>query len=60
METIGVEGLACWLPQLESQWNDPDGREAILDSARAIESEPTLRGLSAHLIAVARRPELTG
>ena len=60
METIGVEGLACWLPQLESQWNDPDGREAILDSARAIESEPTLRGRSAHLIAVARRPELTG
>jgi ubiquinone/menaquinone biosynthesis C-methylase UbiE len=55
VELIGVEGLAAWLPQLDEQWEDPEGREAILFSARAIESEPSLRGLSAHLLAVATR-----
>ncbi|GAG36667.1 unnamed protein product, partial [marine sediment metagenome] len=60
VELIGVEGLAAWLPQLEEQWEDPESREAILFSARAIESEPSLRGLSAHLLAVATRGHAHG
>ena len=56
VEVLGVEGLAALLPQLETQWDDPRGREMILDAARAIESEPTLLGLSPHLLMVARRP----
>jgi SAM-dependent methyltransferase len=55
VELVGVEGLAGWLPQLADQWSNPEGREAILHSARAVESEPSLLGLSAHLIAVTRR-----
>jgi SAM-dependent methyltransferase len=55
-EVLGVEGLAAWLPQLEGQWDDEHGRAAILDAARAIESEPTLLGLSAHLLVIANRP----
>jgi SAM-dependent methyltransferase len=51
---LGVEGLAGWLPQLGERWATPEGREAILFAARQIESEPSLIGLSAHLIAVAR------
>jgi SAM-dependent methyltransferase len=52
---LGVEGLAGWLPQLDERWATPEGREAILFSAARTESEPSLSGLSAHLIAVARR-----
>jgi SAM-dependent methyltransferase len=54
VELVGVEGLAGWLPQLADQWSNPEGREAILQSARSVESEPSLLGLSAHLIAVTR------
>ncbi|HTP26758.1 MAG TPA: methyltransferase domain-containing protein [Anaeromyxobacteraceae bacterium] len=51
---VGVEGLAGWLPDLARRWESPEGREAILFAARAVEAEPTLLGLSAHLIAVTR------
>lgn len=57
VEVVGVEGLAGWLPQLAARWNDAAHREVILDSARAVESEPALLGLSGHLIAVSRTPE---
>ena len=49
----GVEGPG-WL--LADRWDDPGGRENVLFVARAVEEEPTLLGLSAHLLAVARRP----
>ncbi|WP_211225455.1 class I SAM-dependent methyltransferase [Amycolatopsis nigrescens] len=55
LEVVGVEGIACWLPQLADRWETPDGRAAILDAVRAVESEPSVLGASAHLIAVARR-----
>ena len=55
IELVGLEGLAGWMPELEDDWKDPESREAILFSARAIESEPTLRGLSPHLMAVTTR-----
>jgi len=54
-ELVGLEGLAGWLPQLAPHWDDPEGRDRILFSARAIESEPALIGLSAHLLAVATK-----
>jgi SAM-dependent methyltransferase len=56
-EVVGVEGLAQWLRDgLADRWESPDDREIILASVRAVEAEPTLAGLSAHLIAVARAP----
>jgi SAM-dependent methyltransferase len=56
VETVGVEGLAGWLPHLEPHWADDDDRDAILLASQLIEAEPSLLGLSAHLVAVARRP----
>ena len=56
IELVGVEGLAGWLPHLADRWDDEEARELILHSARVIESEPSLLGLSAHLLAVASRP----
>jgi ubiquinone/menaquinone biosynthesis C-methylase UbiE len=57
LAVLGVEGLAGWLPQLSDRWTSPEGREAILFAARRVESEASLIGLSAHLIAVTRRSQ---
>jgi SAM-dependent methyltransferase len=54
LELVGVEGLAGSLPQLDRRWQSARDRELILWSARVVEAEPSLLGLSAHLLAVAR------
>jgi ubiquinone/menaquinone biosynthesis C-methylase UbiE len=54
IDLVGVEGLAGWLQNLADSWDTDTGREAILYAARAVESESTLLGLSAHLLAVGR------
>ena len=56
VELVGVEGLACWLPHLEEAFENPRERSCILAAARLIEREPSLLGLSAHLLLVARGP----
>ena len=56
LEVVGVEGLAGWLSQLEGRLDTEADRDTLLFSCRAVESEPTLLGLSAHLILVARTP----
>jgi SAM-dependent methyltransferase len=56
VEVVGVEGVAGWFGELFDRWDDPEVREAILFSARAVESEPAVVGASAHLLMVARRP----
>jgi SAM-dependent methyltransferase len=56
VEIVGVEGLAGWLADLEGPFDSEQHRDTILFSARAVESEPALLGLSAHLILVARAP----
>jgi len=56
VELVGVEGLAGWLPHLEQRWASDSDRDVILSASRLVESEPTLLGLSAHLLAIARRP----
>jgi ubiquinone/menaquinone biosynthesis C-methylase UbiE/ribosomal protein S18 acetylase RimI-like enzyme len=54
--TLGVEGPACWLLDIEARWAHPARREQMLTAARWLEAEPSLLGASAHLLAVARRP----
>jgi SAM-dependent methyltransferase len=56
IEIGGIEGLAGWLPDLEEKFDTDEYRDAIMFSARAVESEPALLGLSAHLLLVARSP----
>ncbi len=50
---LGIEGPGWLRPEL---WNDAALRPHIVNAARAVESEPTLLGLSAHLFVVGRRP----
>jgi ubiquinone/menaquinone biosynthesis C-methylase UbiE len=49
----GVEGPG-WL--MQEHWSDPDRREQMLLAARAVESEPSMSGLSAHMLAVGTKP----
>jgi SAM-dependent methyltransferase len=49
---FGVEGPAWLAPEM---WADPELRETALWAARAVETEPTLLGLSSHLLAIGRR-----
>ena len=51
----GVEG-PCWLlPDLDSWWDKEEYRLRLLRIARTLETEPSLLGVSAHLIAVAEK-----
>lgn len=49
------EGLAGLRRPLAEKRDDPEDLEIVLESARAVESEPTLRGLSPHMLVVAER-----
>jgi SAM-dependent methyltransferase len=55
LEVVGVEGMGSWLRQLAADWDEPARRTVIVEAARAIEAEPSLAGLSPHLVAVAHR-----
>jgi SAM-dependent methyltransferase len=52
--TFGVEGPG-WL--LWERWDDEVYREGMLLAARQLEQEPTVIGVSAHLLTVARKME---
>jgi ubiquinone/menaquinone biosynthesis C-methylase UbiE len=51
----GVEG-PCWLaPDFDAWWGNAECRERFLHIARVLETEPSLLGVSAHLMAVAAK-----
>lgn len=51
----GIEGPAGILSDIDERWDDPIRRETILRVARALESEWSIIGCSAHLLAVGRK-----
>lgn len=53
--TLGIEGPAWLLPDLDVRWEDPDRRERLMKVLARIEREPSVIGASAHLLAVGRR-----
>jgi ubiquinone/menaquinone biosynthesis C-methylase UbiE len=53
--TLGIEGAAWLLPELDARLADQRRRAALLDALASLEGEPALLGASAHLLAVARR-----
>ena len=56
---FGIQGPAWLLQNLEEQWTDPNCRERLLNIARSLESEPSVIGVSAHIMAIARKTEDT-
>jgi ubiquinone/menaquinone biosynthesis C-methylase UbiE len=51
----GLEGPGWMLQDFDQRWSDSRTRADVMRVARALESEPSLLGLSAHLLAVVRR-----
>jgi ubiquinone/menaquinone biosynthesis C-methylase UbiE len=56
IEVLGVEGIGEWLADFDERWQDPALRDELLDVARRLEAEPSLVGMSAHLLGVGRKP----
>jgi ubiquinone/menaquinone biosynthesis C-methylase UbiE len=53
--TLAVEGPGWLLPDLEARLADDHRRMVLLDTLAVLEAEPTVLGVSAHLLSVARR-----
>jgi SAM-dependent methyltransferase len=51
---LAVEGPLWLLGDLEQRWADEAERDRLLAAIRAVESEPSMLGTSAHLLATAR------
>ena len=51
----GVQGPSWLLPDFDAWWNNEELRARLLWIARTLETEKSLLGVSAHLIAVARK-----
>jgi SAM-dependent methyltransferase len=56
LSVLGIEGPGWLAGRFDALWGDPGGRDRLLRLARRLEAEPALAGLSAHLLAAARRP----
>jgi ubiquinone/menaquinone biosynthesis C-methylase UbiE len=52
---LGVEGPGWVLPDFEARWADPAMRRELIEVARALESEPSIVGASAHLLGLGRK-----
>ena len=52
----GLEGPGWLLPDIDARVADPRRLAELLQVARGLEREPSLIGVSAHLLAVARKP----
>jgi ubiquinone/menaquinone biosynthesis C-methylase UbiE len=55
VQVLGVEGPAWLMPDFDNRWGDATLRDDILAVARAVESEPSIVGASAHLLGIGTR-----
>lgn len=54
-KTLAVEGPGWLLQNFAEHWEDAGRRERLLQAVRSLEEEPSVLGVSAHLLAVARK-----
>jgi ubiquinone/menaquinone biosynthesis C-methylase UbiE len=55
VSVVGIEGPGWLFADFDARWRDARRREDLLRSARALEAEPSIRAVSAHLLAIGRR-----
>jgi ubiquinone/menaquinone biosynthesis C-methylase UbiE len=53
---FAIEGPGWLLQNFDEHWQDANRRDRLLEALRWIETEPSMLGASAHLLAVARKP----
>jgi hypothetical protein len=56
LRPIGVEGFGSMLGDLEQILENEPQREALLSQLREVESEPSMLGVSNHLLVLAAKP----
>lgn len=55
-DLLAVEGPGWLLPDFDARWQDGRRQQQLLDAIALVEREPSMLGVSAHLLVVARRP----
>ena len=55
VELVGVEGPGWLAANFDERWADPARRNRLLDLVRRVGNEPTLIGVSPHLLAVGQK-----
>jgi ubiquinone/menaquinone biosynthesis C-methylase UbiE len=55
-EAVSLYGIEGPGHLMQEHWSDPDRREQMLFAARAVESEPSMSGLSSHMLAIGTKP----
>jgi hypothetical protein len=55
-DLLAVEGPSWLMPDFDARWQDERRRQQLLDAIARVEREPSMLGVSAHLLAVAHRP----
>ena len=53
--TLAIEGIGYMLQNFMEHWENPSRKKQLLDVLRKLEEEPSLIGVSAHVMAVARK-----
>jgi ubiquinone/menaquinone biosynthesis C-methylase UbiE len=56
VRVLGIEGPAWMLQDFDARWEDAALRKDLLDVARALQSESSIVGVSAHLLGIGRKP----
>jgi ubiquinone/menaquinone biosynthesis C-methylase UbiE len=56
VSVLGVEGPAWLLEDFDARWEDAALRKDMIDVARALESEPSIVAVSAHLLGIGHKP----
>ncbi len=56
-EVLAIEGAAVFLQDLDEQWSDPVRKQRILEAVRWLENEPSVMGVTGHIIAIASKPQ---
>jgi len=55
VQVLGVEGPGWILADFDARWENAQLRSDLLEVGRALESEPSIVGASAHLVALGRK-----
>ena len=55
LKTVGLEGPAWLLGDLDERWSNIEQRNTILEALRSLEDESSLLGVSAHLLAIGQK-----
>ena len=54
-EILPIEGPAALLQDLDERWDDKGQRVQILNTLRWLEDDPSILGITGHLMAIARK-----